>query len=435
MQEINASGVASPAANSTIPVPGRDVLTEVLRDGAQRLLTQAIDSEVDDWVERHAMLKDARGRQEVVRNGHHPTRTLVTGIGPVEVHQPRVLDRRIVGTNDAGESIDASGQPVERFRSSILPPYLRKTKAIEELIPWLYLKGISTGDFGEALTALVGPQAAGLSATTITRLLTAWQEEYTDWNRRSLEGKHYVYIWADGIHFNIRLEEDRQCILVLMGATAEGHKELIAVEDGHRESEQSWFSLLLDCKQRGLSIDPKLATADGALGFWAALPKVYPTTREQRCWVHKTANVLDKMAKTVQTGAKAKLHEIWMAPTREDAHTAFDEFIELYQAKYPAAVECLKKDRDVLLAFYDFPAEHWMHLRTTNPIESTFATVRLRHRRTKGNGSRIACLAMVFKLCESASRSWRALNGAKLLPDVIAGMKFVNGEKPQRNAA
>jgi transposase-like protein len=410
-------------------------LTEVLRDGAQRLLTQAIDSEVDDWVERHAMLKDARGRQEVVRNGHHPTRTLVTGIGPVEVHQPRVLDRRIVGTNDAGESIDASGQPVERFRSSILPPYLRKTKAIEELIPWLYLKGISTGDFGEALTALVGPQAAGLSATTITRLLTAWQEEYTDWNRRSLEGKHYVYIWADGIHFNIRLEEDRQCILVLMGATAEGHKELIAVEDGHRESEQSWFSLLLDCKQRGLSIDPKLATADGALGFWAALPKVYPTTREQRCWVHKTANVLDKMAKTVQTGAKAKLHEIWMAPTREDAHTAFDEFIELYQAKYPAAVECLKKDRDVLLAFYDFPAEHWMHLRTTNPIESTFATVRLRHRRTKGNGSRIACLAMVFKLCESASRSWRALNGAKLLPDVIAGMKFVNGEKPQRNAA
>lgn len=435
MQESNASGVALPAANSTIPVPGRDVLTEVLRDGAQRLLAQAIDSEVDDWVERHAMLKDARGRQEVVRNGHHPTRTLVTGIGPVEVHQPRVLDRRIVGTNDAGESIDASGQPVERFRSSILPPYLRKTKAIEELIPWLYLKGISTGDFGEALAALVGPQAAGLSAATITRLLTAWQEEYTDWNRRSLAGKQYVYIWADGIHFNIRLEEDRQCILVLMGATAEGHKELIAVVDGHRESEQSWFSLLLDCKQRGLSIDPKLATADGALGFWAALPKVYPTTREQRCWVHKTANVLDKMAKTVQTGAKAKLHEIWMSPTREDAHTAFDEFIELYQAKYPAAVECLKKDRDVLLAFYDFPAEHWMHLRTTNPIESTFATVRLRHRRTKGNGSRVACLAMVFKLCESASRSWRALNGAKLLPDVIAGVKFVNGEKPQRNAA
>lgn len=435
MQESNASGVALPAANSTIPVSGRDVLTEVLRDGAQRLLVQSIDSEVDDWIARHAAAKDACGRQAVVRNGHHPTRTLVTGIGPVEVRQPRVLDRRIVGTNDAGESIDAAGQPVERFRSSILPPYLRKTKAIEELIPWLYLKGIRTGDFGEALAALVGSQAAGLSAATITRLLTAWQQEYTDWNRRSLEGKHYVYIWADGIHFNIRLEEDRQCILVLMGATADGHKELIAVVDGHRESEQSWFALLLDCKQRGLSIDPKLATADGALGFWAALPKVYPTTRAQRCWVHKTANVLDKMAKKVHGGAKSKLHEIWMAPTREDAQQAFDQFIELYEAKYPGAVECLKKDRDVLLAFYDFPAEHWMHLRTTNPIESTFATVRLRHRRTKGNGSRVACLAMVFKLCESAAKTWRALNGAKLLPDVIAGTKFINGEKPQRNAA
>jgi transposase-like protein len=346
-----------------------------------------------------------------------------------------VLDRRIVGINDAGESIDANGQPVERFHSSILPPYLRKTKAIEELIPWLYLKGLSTGDFGEALAALVGPQAAGLSATTITRLITIWQDEYKAWNRRSLAGKQYVYIWADGIHFNIRLEEDRQCILVLMGATADGHKELIAVVDGHRESEQSWFSLLLDGKQRGLTIDPKLATADGALGFWAALPKVFPTTRAQRCWVHKTANVLDKMAQKVHSGAKSKLHEIWMAPTREDAHQAFDQFIELYEAKYPGAVECLKKDRDALLTFYDFPAEHWIHLRTTNPIESTFATVRLRHRRTKGNGSRVACLAMVFKLCESAAKTWRALNGAKLLPDVIAGVQFINGEKPQRNAA
>jgi transposase-like protein len=399
------------------------------------MLAQAIDGEVDGWIERHAALKDARGHQQVVRNGHHPTRTLVTGVGPVEVSQPRVRDRRIVGTNDAGESIDANGQPVARFRSSILPPYLRKTKAIEELIPWLYLKGVSTGAFSEALAALVGPQAAGLSATTITRLMTAWQDEYKAWNRRSLAGKQYVYIWADGIHFNIRLEEDRQCILVLMGATADGHKELIAVADGHRESEQSWFSLLLDCKQRGLTIDPKLATADGALGFWAALPKVFPTTRAQRCWVHKTLNVLDKMAKKVHGGAKAKLHEIWMAPTREAAQQAFDQFIELYEAKYPGAVECLKKDRDVLLAFYDFPAEHWTHLRTTNPIESTFATVRLRHRRTKGNGSRVACLAMVFKLCESATKTWRALNGATLLPDVIAGVQFINGEKPQRTAA
>ena len=428
---------------ATIPVPSRDVLTEILRDGAQRLLSQAIDAEVDAWIERHAEVRDDRGHQQVVKNGHHPSRTLITGVGPVEVTQPRVWDRRIAGRRrvevapgrTAIEDIDANGRPVERFRSSILPPYLRKTKAIEELIPWLYLKGISTGDFGEALQALVGPQAAGLSATTITRLMTNWQDEYQTWHRRSLEGKHYVYVWADGIHFNIRLEEDRQCILVLMGATADGRKELIAVVDGHRESEQSWYSLLLDCKQRGMTIDPKLATADGALGFWAALPKVYSTTREQRCWVHKTANVLDKMPKRVQTGAKAKLHEIWMAPTREDANTAFDRFVTMYEAKYPGAVACLTKDRDVLLTFYDFPAEHWRHLRTTNPIESTFATVRLRHRRTKGNGSRVACLAMVFKLCESAANHWRLLNGAPLLQEVIAGMKFINGEKAERNAA
>ena len=422
-------------AVANLPVPSRDVLTGILRDGAQRMLVQAIDAEVDDWIGQHAEAKNERGHQLVVRNGHHPARTLITGVGQVEVSQPRVLDRRIVGQDDNGQDVDAEGRPVERFRSSILPPYLRKTKAIEELIPWLYLKGVSTGAFAEALQALVGPQAAGLSATTITRLMAVWQDEYKAWNRRSLEGKHYVYIWADAIHFNIRLEEDRQCILVLMGATADGHKELIAIADGHRESEQSWFALLLDCKQRGLTIDPKLATADGALGFWAALPTVYPSTREQRCWVHKTANVLDKMAKRVQSGAKAKLHEIWMAPTREDAFKAFDHFVATYQAKYPEAVECLEKDRDVLLAFYDFPAEHWIHLRTTNPIESTFATVRLRHRRTKGNGSRVACLAMVFKLCESAAKTWRLLNGAKLLPDVIAGARFINGEKPEKVAA
>ena len=419
----------------TIPVPSRDVLTEILRDGAQRLLGQAIEAEVDGWIEGHADLLDPQGRRQVVKNGHHPRRTLVSGIGPVEVTQPRVWDRRIVGRSDAGEAVDANGQPVERFYSSILPPYLRKTKAIEELIPWLYLKGISTGDFSEALQALVGPQAAGLSATTITRLMTSWQDEYQAWNRRSLEGQHYVYIWADGIHFNIRLEEDRQCILVLMGAMADGRKELIAVADGHRESEQSWYSLLLDCRHRGMTFDPQLATADGALGFWVALPKVYSATREQRCWVHKTANVLDKMPKRVQAGAKAKLHEIWMAPTREDANQAFDHFAAHYAAKYPDAVECLVKDREGLLTFYDFPAEHWRHLRTTNPIESTFATVRLRHRRTKGNGSRVACLAMVFKLCESAAKHWRLLNGATLLPDVIAGVKFVNGEKAERNAA
>jgi putative transposase len=420
---------------TAMPAPGHDVLTEILRDGAQRLLGQAVEAEVADWIEQHVGLTDGHGRQQVVRNGHHPTRRLVTGVGPVAVTQPRVLDRRIVRRDSEGQDIDAAGQPITRFSSKILPPYLRKTKAIEELIPWLYLKGVSTGDFAEALQALVGPQAAGLSATTITRLLAAWQDEHKSWSCRTLEGKQYVYLWADGIHFNIRLEEDRQCILVLMGATAEGRKELIAVADGHRESEQSWYTLLLDCKQRGLTIDPKLATADGALGFWKALPQVWPTTRAQRCWVHKTANVLDKMAKKVQSGAKEKLHQIWMAPTRADAEQAFDHFIAMYNAKYPAAVECLQKDRVELLAFYDFPAEHWLHLRTTNPIESTFATVRLRHRRTKGNGTRLACLAMVFKLCESAARRWRLLNGAKLLPEVVAGVQFIDGEKPEKAAA
>jgi putative transposase len=437
MDENNTTAMRLPVAahENTTRVPICDPLTEILRGGAQRLLRQAIDAEVTDWIERHGKLTDDRDRQLVVRNGHHPTRTLVTGVGPVEVKQPRVLDRRIVGQNQDGQDVDAAGQPVMRFGSKILPPYLRKTKAIEELIPWLYLKGISTGDFGEALQALVGPQAAGLSATTITRLLTAWQDEHKDWSRRSLADKQYVYVWADGIHFNVRLEEDRQCILVLMGATAEGKKELIAVVDGHRESEQSWRTLMLDCKQRGLTIDPKVATADGAKGFWKALQKVWPTTRSQRCWVHKTVNVLDKMAKTVQPGAKAKLKQIWMAPTRAEANKAFDNFVTIYEAKYAKATACLTEDRDALLTLYDFPAEHWVHLRTTNPIESTFATVRLRHRRTKGNGSRAACLAMVFKLCESASRKWRTLNGAKLLPEVISGVQFVDGEKTEKDAA
>jgi putative transposase len=430
MRESNETTLA-------IPASGRDVLTEVLRDGAQRLLTQAIALEVTEWLDQHAAQVDERGRRQVVRNGFCPTRTILTGVGPVEVTRPRVHDRRVAGRRRVelapGETItqdvDAEGRAVERFASKILPPYLRKTQALEALIPWLYLKGVSTGGFSEALAALVGPQAAGLSATTITRLVSAWQKDYAAWSARSLADKPYVYVWADGIHFNIRLDEDRQCILVLMGATVEGKKELIAVADGYRESEQSWLQLLLDCKQRGLSIDPKLATADGALGFWKALPQVWPTTREQRCWVHKTANVLDKMHQRVQVKAKQMLHAIWMAPTRADGDEACDAFIAMFEAKYPAAVECLKKDRDALLTFYDFPAEHWIHLRTTNPIESTFATVRLRHRKTKGSGSRVACLTMVFKLAESAARTWRLLNGATLLPDVIAGAAFEDGVK------
>lgn len=406
-----------------VPAPAsRDVLSEILRAGAQRLLTQAIEDEVTDWIESRSNLTNEAGHRQVVRNGRLPKRAILTGLGPMEVEQPRVLDRR-------------PKDEAEFFSSQVLPPYLRKTKSLEELIPWLYLKGISTGDFSEALAALVGPQAKGLSASTVVRLKSIWGEEFQEWNQRSLEGKQYVYVWADGVHFNIRLEEDRQCILVLMGATAEGHKELIAVVDGYRESEQSWKSLLLDAKARGLVLAPKLATGDGALGFWKALPQVYPTTREQRCWVHKTVNVLDKLPKRLHAEAKDKLHAIWMAPTKADADKAFDLFVATYEAKYPQATACLSKDRDVLLTFYDFPAEHWIHLRTTNPIESKFATVRLRHRRTKGNGSRLACLTMVFKLMQSASKRWRLLNGSNLLPDVIQGTPFIDGIKPQQAAA
>jgi len=417
VRKLTTASLERPATTS------EDVLTRILRDGAQRLLSQVVEAEVDTWIESHKHVIDEQGRRQVVRNGHLPRREIITGVGPVEVTQPRVHHRHGAG------ALDAQGRSVEPFRSKILPPYLRKTKSVEELIPWLYLKGISTGDFTESLQALLGPDVPGLSATTVTRLITTWQKDYEAWNLRSLAGKQYVYVWADGVHFNIRLEEDRQCLLVLMGATFEGKKELIAVVDGYRESEQSWRHLLLDCKQRGLVVDPKLAVGDGALGFWKALRQVYPTTREQRCWVHKTANVLDKMPKCVQSKAKEMLHAIWMAPTRAEGHKAFDAFVEMFEAKYPKATACLTKDRDVLLTFYDFPAEHWAHIRTTNPIESVFATVRLRHRKTKGSGSRVACLAMVFKLMESASKKWRALNGSTLIADVIAGVQFADGVK------
>jgi len=413
------------STNATIEFPAlaaRDVLTEILREGAQQMLATAIDAEVAEWIERHAQLTDARGHRQVVRNGYHNPRKITTGLGQLEVQQPRVHDRR--GPDER-----------EKFTSKILPPYLRKTKSIEELIPWLYLKGISTSDMNEALQSLLGPECPGLSASTVTSLKKTWETEFREWNSRSLEGKEYVYVWVDGVHFNIRLEEDRQCILVLMGATKEGKKELIAVHDGFRESEQSWKELLLDVKARGLAIDPKLATGDGALGFWKALPQVFPQTREQRCWVHKTANVLDKLPKRIQPKAKEMIHEIWMADTREHANQAFDHFLETYQAKYPKACECLEKDRDKLLTFYDFPAEHWVHLRTTNPIESTFATVRLRTKKTKGSGSRVACLTMVYKLMMSAQKKWRTLNGSDVLADVIAGFQFIDGEKQTKPAA
>lgn len=416
MHENTASTVALPS------VGARDVLTQVLREGAQRMLAQAIEAEVTDWIDAHLRVTTEAGHRAVVRNGYLPKRSIATGVGPIEVCQPRVLDRRP----------DVTAQ--ERFTSKILPPYLRKTKTIEELIPWMYLKGVSTGGFGEALASLLGVDAPGLSASTVTRLKQDWEQEQDAWSKRSLKDQEFAYLWVDGVHFNIRLEEDRQCILVVMGATKDGKKELIAVADGYRESEQSWKELLLDLKARGLAIDPKLAIGDGALGFWKAVKQVFPTTREQRCWVHKTANVLDKLPKRLQPTAKEKIHEIWMADTRANANQAFDAFVAAYEAKYPKAAECLSKDRDELLAFYDFPAEHWMHLRTTNPIESTFATVRLRHRRTKGNGTRQACLAMVYKLMQSAAKRWRTLNGSKHLPDVINGIEFKDGIKAQAAA-
>jgi len=406
---------------AVLPLPqSNDVLSGILREGAQRLLAQAVEAEVAHWIDSHAGIRDQAGHRQVVRNGHLPARTILTGVGPLEVEQPRVHDRR-------------PKEEAEKFTSQILPPYLRKTKSIEELIPWLYLKGISTGDFHEALAALLGPQAPGLSATTVTRLKAIWEDEYKTWNQRSLEGKRYVYLWADGVYFNIRLEEDRQCLLVLMGATADGKKELVAVAAGHRESEQSWLALLLDCKARGMEVAPLLATGDGALGFWKALPQVWSTTRTQRCWVHKTVNVLDKLPRSQHGAAKKMLHNIYLAETRAKAEKAFDLFVETFGAKQPKATECLVKDRRELMTFYDFPAEHWMHLRSTNPIESVFATVRLRTYRTKGSGSALACETMVFKLMQSASKRWRALNGSELLGDVIAGVKFVDGIK--ENAA
>jgi len=402
-----------------VPLPqAGDVLTDLLRQGAQQLLAQAIQAEVADWIDRHQDCRDAAGRRQVVRNGHLPERTITTGVGPVTVQQPRVHDRR-------------PAEAREKFASAILPPYLRKTKSVEELIPWLYLKGVSSGDFSEALAALLGPDAKGLSATTVTRLKGLWEQEYHDWSKRSLTGKQYVYVWADGVYFNIRLEGGRQCLLVLMGATADGKKELLAIQDGQRESEQSWKELLLDVQARGLTIDPKLAIGDGALGFWKAVRQIWPATAEQRCWVHKTANVLDKLPRSVQPKAKELLHAIYLAPSRAEADKAFDLFVRTYEAKYPKATECLAKDRRELLVFYDFPAEHWLHLRTTNVIESVFATVRLRTEKTKGSGTRVACLTMVFKLMQSASRRWRALNGSGLLADVIKGTVFVDGIKKE----
>jgi len=404
----------------------RSPLDKLVREGARKMLQEAINAEVDGFIEQHQDRRDGQGRRLVVKNGSLPAREILTGAGAIEVSQGRVRDN------------SPNSDDRVQFIPSVLPAYLRRTDAIEELIPWLYLKGISTSDFAEALQALVGERAKGLSANVIVRLKEQWSDEYDQWNKRDLSDKHYVYVWADGIYAKVRLEDDankKQCMLVLMGATTDGKKELIAVLDGYRESKQSWRELLLDLKNRGLTSLPKLAVGDGALGFWAALREIFPETREQRCWVHKTANVLNKMPKSVQPKAKSNLHEIWQAETKVDAEKAFDEFIEKYQAKYAAACECLTKDRDVLLTFYDFPAEHWSHLRTTNPIESTFATIRLRHRKTKGNGTRRASLAMMFKLAQSASKKWRRLNCHEKITFVIEGRPFKDGIMQEEIAA
>lgn len=400
-----------------------DVLTGILRSGAQQLLAAALSVEIEEFLEHYGELRDEKGRQRVVRNGYLPEREIQTGIGSVSVKAPRVRDR-------------ASGDDAIRFTSKILPPYLRRSKSIEDLLPWLYLKGISTGDFGDALASLLGPDAPGLSSTTISRLKKSWETEYGDWNRRDLSEKEYVYVWADGVYFQARMEAEKQCILVLMGSTPSGKKELIAIQDGYRESEQSWLELLLDLKNRGLSRAPKGAVGDGALGFWKAMRKVHSTAQPMRCWVHKTANILNKLPKSLHSRAKSEIQEIWMAEGREDAEKAMDAFVEKYKAKYPKAVNCLTKDREELLAFYDFPAEHWPHLRTTNPIESTFATVKLRTAKTRGCLSRTTALTMVFQLCRCAQKRWRKLNGYELLAKVVEGVKFVDGveDKGERAA-
>jgi len=401
-----------------------DPLTEVIQAGARELLRTAVRAEVSAFIAEHAHCLDEKGRQRLVRHGFLPEREMMTGIGTVPVQVPRVRDR---GRNEDGSKI--------RFRSALVPPYLRKAKSVEELLPWLYLKGISTGDFSEALAALLGSGAEGLSSSTITRLKTTWREEYEAWRKRDLTGKRYVYIWADGVYFTPRLDGDRQCMLVIIGADEYGEKDVLAIMDGFRENADSWRDLLKGLKKRGLTVPPELAIGDGALGFWTALRDVFPDTREQRCWVHKTANVLGAMPRSLHEKANSDLQDIWMAETKGEANAAFDLFVDSYSVKYEKAVAKLVKDRDELPAFYDFPAEHWKHIRTTNPIESVFATVRNRTRKTKGCLNRRAALAMVFRLMMSAKKKWRKISGPNRLPEVIQGIEFKDGIKQLQAAA
>ena len=401
----------------------KDPLTELLRNGARELIRQAVESELMSLLSEHEHLKLLDGRQALVRNGYLPERTIQTGIGDVSIQVPKIRDR--------------SGSGIH-FNSQLLPPYLKRTKSIEELIPWLYLKGISTGDYTEALCAILGESARGLSSNTISRLKNDWIHEHESWQNQDLNLKKYVYFWADGIYSHVRMD-DRLCLLVIIGVTVHGTKELVAVESGYRESSASWEEVLTGLRQRGLEFGPKLAVGDGALGFWNALSKVYPNTVHQRCWVHKTANILNKLPKSMQPKVKESLQQIWMASTRDEAYKSFDRAIELYSAKYPKAMECLLKDKAEMLAFYDFPAEHWTHIRTTNPIESAFATVRLRTKKSKNSGSRKTTLAMVFKLMQSAEKKWRKIKGFNLLQLVVNNVKFKDGvqvtEQSNKDAA
>jgi transposase-like protein len=393
-----------------------DPLTEILRSGAQRMLAQAVENEVQAFVESMKDLKLADGRDRVVRHGHGPERTIQTGIGPVEVRRAKIRDRGAAGDSER-----------IRFTSALLPLWARRTKSLDALLPVLYLRGISTGDFQEALTALLGPDAPNLSPAVISRLTGEWKDEYERWQKRDLSARHYAYAWADGVYLQARMEDHGECMLVLIGATPEGKKELIGFQIGVRESAQSWRELLVDVKSRGLNVAPEIAVGDGALGFWKAIEEIFPGTRHQRCWVHKTVNVLDKVPLSVQPKMKQDLRETYLAPSRAAAEAAINVFVEKYGAKYSKAVECLTKDRASLLTFYDFPAEHWEHLRTTNPIESVFATVRHRTVRTKGSLSSATAKLMVFKLIIAASKTWRRLNGTNQLPKVIGGVKFQDG--------
>jgi transposase-like protein len=405
-----------------------DPLTDVLRSGARRLLAQAVELEAEAFLAGMRDLKLPDGRDRLVRHGHGPERMIQTGIGPVAVSRVKIRDRGA-----------ASDENRVRFSSSILPKWARRSRSLDALLPVLYLRGVSTGDFQEALAALLGRDAPNLSPSVIARLSAEWQAEYERWQGRDLSARRYVYVWADGVFLQARMEEHAECMLVLIGATPEGRKELVGFQVGVRESAQSWRELLVEVKRRGLTIAPELAVGDGALGFWKALDEVYPGTRHQRCWVHKTANVLNKVPRSVQETMKADLREIHGAPTRAAAEAALGVFAEKYEAKYARAVECLIKDRDALLAFYDFPAEHWDHLRTSNPIESVFATVRHRTVRTKGSLSPSTARLMVFKLVMAASKTWRRLKGENQLPKNLAGVTFRDGteviERPSNRAA